>query len=149
VRPSNISATQGQVIDLSGTSGLGYGYTSGNTNGPLLTPSQCGVFPQPLTLTSYQQVTASGAGWNSGRCTSWIWGTIERNGFTTLMTPNSANPDVIFHVPGLFSARSNHFGGVNAALCDGSVRFVVNGIGAASWTAAATISGNDALGSDW
>lgn len=143
------SGLLGQVVDLSSTSGLGYGYTSGNASGPLLTPSQCGVFPSPLTLTSYQQETASGAGWNSGRCTSWIWGTIERNGFTTFMPPNSANPDVIYHVPGLFSARSYHTGGVNAALCDGSVRFVTNSISATTWTALSTIAGGDILGSDW
>ncbi len=41
------------------------------------------------------------------------------------------------------SARSAHFGGVNVAQGDGSVRFISNAIDLASWRALSTASGND------
>ena len=44
-----------------------------------------------------------------------------------------------FHI----SARSNHTGGVNAAMCDGSVRFITNGIDLASWQALSTATNAD------
>lgn len=49
---------------------------------------------------------------------------------------------------GKTSARSKHVGGVNVAMCDGSVRFVTNGVSLASWQAASTISGGETLGLD-
>jgi prepilin-type N-terminal cleavage/methylation domain-containing protein/prepilin-type processing-associated H-X9-DG protein len=42
------------------------------------------------------------------------------------------------------AARSMHSGGVNVALCDGSVRFVADEIELSVWRAAATIQGNEA-----
>jgi prepilin-type N-terminal cleavage/methylation domain-containing protein/prepilin-type processing-associated H-X9-DG protein len=48
-----------------------------------------------------------------------------------------------------YTARSRHTGGVNVALLDGSVRFVINSITLATWQAASTINGNETLGSDW
>lgn len=36
---------------------------------------------------------------------------------------------------GLYTARSNHPGGVNALMADGSTRFVADGIDAALWRA--------------
>jgi len=44
---------------------------------------------------------------------------------------------------------SSHSGGINAALCDGSVRFISTGISSTTWWAACTANGNDLLGSDW
>jgi prepilin-type N-terminal cleavage/methylation domain-containing protein len=40
-------------------------------------------------------------------------------------------------------------GGVQVALCDGSVRMVASGVTVATWRAAITPNGNDTLGSDW
>jgi prepilin-type N-terminal cleavage/methylation domain-containing protein/prepilin-type processing-associated H-X9-DG protein len=40
----------------------------------------------------------------------------------------------------ILTARSRHTGGVNMALCDGSVRFVSNGVPLATWKALGTIS---------
>ena len=45
--------------------------------------------------------------------------------------------------------RSYHSGGVNAALCDGSVRFVSNAISQATFSALGTRAGNETIGSDW
>jgi prepilin-type N-terminal cleavage/methylation domain-containing protein len=44
---------------------------------------------------------------------------------------------------------SPHTAGINAGLCDGSVRFVTQGISGASWWAAVTINVGDIPGSDW
>jgi prepilin-type processing-associated H-X9-DG protein len=44
---------------------------------------------------------------------------------------------------GLKAARSDHPGGVNLLMCDGSVHFITDEIDAASWTALATRAGGD------
>jgi prepilin-type N-terminal cleavage/methylation domain-containing protein/prepilin-type processing-associated H-X9-DG protein len=46
-------------------------------------------------------------------------------------------------------ASSSHTGGINAALADGSVRFVSAGVTPTTWWAAMTPSGGETLGSDW
>jgi len=46
-------------------------------------------------------------------------------------------------------ASSPHPGGINAALGDGSVRFVTAGVSWQTWWAAMTRNGNEVLGSDW
>jgi prepilin-type N-terminal cleavage/methylation domain-containing protein/prepilin-type processing-associated H-X9-DG protein len=47
------------------------------------------------------------------------------------------------------AARSNHAGGVNTAMGDGSVRFFTNGIALRTWQALATRAGGDLPGSDY
>jgi prepilin-type N-terminal cleavage/methylation domain-containing protein/prepilin-type processing-associated H-X9-DG protein len=47
------------------------------------------------------------------------------------------------------SANSSHTNGVNLLLCDGSVRFVSNGISLHSWRALGTRNGNEVLSSDF
>ncbi|WP_439631172.1 DUF1559 domain-containing protein [Gemmata sp.] len=64
--------------------------------------------------------------------------------------PNAPNPPCAFRSAAyVFGARSRHTGGVNAALCDGSARFVSNGISAATWQAASTTKGGETNNSDW
>jgi prepilin-type processing-associated H-X9-DG protein len=43
-------------------------------------------------------------------------------------------------------ARSRHQGGVNVALCDGSVRFVSDTIAINTWQALGTAEGSDIVG---
>jgi prepilin-type N-terminal cleavage/methylation domain-containing protein/prepilin-type processing-associated H-X9-DG protein len=86
--------------------------------------------------------------------------------FSSLVTPNSSSPDLIdsgWYVPNTdplmpaatastqqyYAARSRHLGGVNVAMCDGSVRFVANSVSLSTWKAASTAIGGDTLGSDW
>ncbi len=45
-----------------------------------------------------------------------------------------------------YTVRSRHPGGVNAVLCDGSVRFVANSITLNAWQAASTMNGAEAVG---
>jgi prepilin-type N-terminal cleavage/methylation domain-containing protein/prepilin-type processing-associated H-X9-DG protein len=49
----------------------------------------------------------------------------------------------------VMSANSAHPGGVNLLLCDGSVRFVTNGISMPTWRALGTRNGGETLGSDF
>jgi len=89
------------------------------------------------------------------------------NMFMTLQTPNSSVPDSIYDsgccwgapcdgaTPGLCirapgydqyrAARSFHPGGVNAALCDASVRFFSDTISSAAWVALGSSEGSDAV----
>jgi prepilin-type N-terminal cleavage/methylation domain-containing protein/prepilin-type processing-associated H-X9-DG protein len=102
---------------------------------------------------------------NDYRGFSW-WGGAA--GFTTFQTPNHASaPDVLTgagcnndltssprmpctttstaSAPRMQLARSRHTGGVNAAMCDGSVRFVRDSIDLAAWRAAGTSQGNETI----
>ncbi len=47
------------------------------------------------------------------------------------------------------TARSRHPGGVNATLCDGSVKFISNNISLNTWAALGTMNGNDQVGNDF
>jgi prepilin-type processing-associated H-X9-DG protein len=49
----------------------------------------------------------------------------------------------------MVSASSKHPGGVNVALCDGSVRFITNSINLATWRALGTRNGGEFLGNEW
>jgi prepilin-type N-terminal cleavage/methylation domain-containing protein/prepilin-type processing-associated H-X9-DG protein len=80
--------------------------------------------------------------------------------FQTLTTPNSTVPDVVnWAIPNsdplmpvstagseFSAARSRHTGGVNVALCDGSIRFVTNAIPLATWQALGTMNGGEIIG---
>jgi prepilin-type N-terminal cleavage/methylation domain-containing protein/prepilin-type processing-associated H-X9-DG protein len=48
----------------------------------------------------------------------------------------------------IISARSRHPGGVNAGMCDGSVRFVKNSISLITWRALSTTRGGEVISSD-
>jgi len=81
--------------------------------------------------------------------------------FMTLMTPNSKSPDVL--APGFCTnlpdkllpcttganrnkaVRSKHPNGVNASMCDGSVRFITNNIDINTWMGLGTMNGGDSL----
>jgi prepilin-type N-terminal cleavage/methylation domain-containing protein/prepilin-type processing-associated H-X9-DG protein len=80
--------------------------------------------------------------------------------FHTVVTPNTSAPDLISSTtfftpnsdprmpvalgsPQRAAARSRHPGGVNALLCDGSVRFVPNTIALAAWMALGSMKGNE------
>jgi prepilin-type N-terminal cleavage/methylation domain-containing protein/prepilin-type processing-associated H-X9-DG protein len=85
--------------------------------------------------------------------------------FQTLLTPNSPSPDIIwggwFQPTGdplmpatagtgqIYAARARHTQGVNASMCDGSVRYVLNAITLSTWMALGTMDGGEVVGADW
>jgi len=85
--------------------------------------------------------------------------------FHTVITPNSTAPDLISSTtyftpnndplmpvalgsPQRAAARSRHIGGVNASLCDGSIRFYRNSISNTTWAALGSMAGGEIVGSD-
>jgi prepilin-type N-terminal cleavage/methylation domain-containing protein/prepilin-type processing-associated H-X9-DG protein len=82
--------------------------------------------------------------------------------FHTVTTPNSSAPDLISSTtffrpnddplmpvalgsPQRAAARSRHTGGVNAAMCDGSVRFFSNSIPLGTWSALGSMAGGETV----
>ncbi len=94
------------------------------------------------------------------------WG--DAAGFTTNIGPNSSSPDVhdwcssnpaVRLFPPLvcltlspndkyYAARSRHPGGVNAAMCDGSVRFMKSSINIFVWRGLSSSNGGEVLSAD-
>ena len=92
------------------------------------------------------------------------WG--DGAGFSTYLPPNSSRPDVAYSVadctasvppcegvsssmPSMYGSRSRHGRGVNAAMCDGSVRFTANDIGIDVWQALSTAHGNEPISANY
>jgi prepilin-type N-terminal cleavage/methylation domain-containing protein/prepilin-type processing-associated H-X9-DG protein len=86
--------------------------------------------------------------------------------FHTVTTPNSSAPDLISSTtffrpnndplmpvalgnPQRAAARSRHIGGVNASMCDGSVRFFNNSISLTTWRALGSMAGGEVVGTDF
>lgn len=92
--------------------------------------------------------TASGpTGWPdwSWRGYPWREGSIWRNGFNTLLPPNSPcfRPDNGEWWQLVSPASSYHPGGANACLADGSVRFCAQSVDAVIWTGYGTVAGGE------
>jgi prepilin-type processing-associated H-X9-DG protein len=77
----------------------------------------------------------------------WFWTGRERTLYSHTQTPNGRVPDCINGAmrtaAGMATARSLHPGGVNAAMADGSVRFVSNGIALPVWRGLGTRNGGE------
>jgi plastocyanin/type II secretory pathway pseudopilin PulG len=76
--------------------------------------------------------------WRGDRNVSWIGGPGHRSLFNTYLRPNDPMTDLASWGLGWFKASSNHPGGVNVILGDGSVHFVKNDIDPATWRALST-----------
>ncbi|HZV03468.1 MAG TPA: DUF1559 domain-containing protein [Gemmataceae bacterium] len=81
-------------------------------------------------------------------------------GFYAAFNPNAIGPGSLFQVqPTPYTgpnsrcdptlANSPHTGGINVGLCDGSVRFLAQGISPNTWWWACTPMGGEVLGPDW
>ncbi|MBY0456713.1 MAG: DUF1559 domain-containing protein, partial [Gemmataceae bacterium] len=95
----------------------------------------------------------------------WVDGKVHETGFTTAFGPNARVPlvsggvtyDVDFVTAtesnsgdtcAAVTSRSAHPGGVNITLMDGSVRFVRDGLPAATWRALGTRAGGEVASPD-
>jgi prepilin-type N-terminal cleavage/methylation domain-containing protein/prepilin-type processing-associated H-X9-DG protein len=84
--------------------------------------------------------------WGVMRGSSWFWGGRAWNSvFVTILQPNDSIMDCGAHGRGYFASRSNHSGGVNVVLGDGSVRFISNSIAPANWRALSTRGGGEVV----
>jgi hypothetical protein len=99
--------------------------------------------------------------------TEWVDGKCSHAGFTTTFTPNTVvscnymggtyDVDLVstregstppFVVNGALTARSHHADTVNAAMMDGSVRSIVNGIDPTLWRGLSTRAGGEIIPSE-
>jgi prepilin-type N-terminal cleavage/methylation domain-containing protein/prepilin-type processing-associated H-X9-DG protein len=90
--------------------------------------------------------TSDGSGvWNVERGGKWIVGNYGNTLYNHAQPPNAAEWDCMnaTQQKGRLAARSWHAGGVNAAHCDGSVRFITNAVDEVPWRAAATRAGGE------
>lgn len=91
------------------------------------------------------------------RMYTWVAGEPRCTSYNHYYLPNDpVNPDCVANFTGtdpltrssghgLSTARSKHIGGVNVWFCDGSTRFIANGISLRTWRALATRSGGEVV----
>lgn len=80
---------------------------------------------------------------------TWMVGDYGQTWYNHVLEPNIAHPDCLvslFVSFGLIAARSNHPGGVHAAMADGSARFISNSIDRQTWRALGSRSGGEIVG---
>ena len=114
-------------------------------------PNQSGLYilelKNSVTLAVDTCATPSSGTWFSQRGGKWILGNYGNTLYNHQFTPNPPQWDCM-NLPqqkGFMSARSYHPGGVNVLFCDGSVRFVEDGIETNVWRALATRAGSETL----
>ena len=104
-------------------------FRTATERGKLTRPAQC--------LSTYNKATRAyktGVKTKNWTGRNWADGLRTHTGFTTNMSPN--DPSCVSGAKdganGFFSATSNHTGGVNVAMSDGSIRFISDSINAGS-----------------
>jgi prepilin-type processing-associated H-X9-DG protein len=109
-----------------------------------------------LCTTSYKAGAGTGTNISNANGNRWGWGAMSITLFNTVATPNSqpwnscrdscpgCGPD-----DSIFSqAQSNHSGGVNVLMGDGSARFIKNSINPMTWMALGTRANGETISAD-
>ncbi len=91
-------------------------------------------------------IVAGASSFQGMRGAGWIVGKTFTSMFHTYMPPNSPVADLYSMAIGYFAARSQHLGGVNTALADGSVRFVSETVDLETWRNLGSVSGGEVPG---
>lgn len=109
-----------------------------NTNSTDKVYAKC-IAINPLNKTGASDQTSF-----AGR--NWIWGNYMTTRYNHVMLPNTwscTRGNSPNNNGGAVTASSRHRGGVNVALCDGSVRFVTNDIDLVTWRALGSKDGGE------
>ncbi|MCA9090888.1 MAG: DUF1559 domain-containing protein [Planctomycetaceae bacterium] len=99
----------------------------------------------PCSRTAEDLTTSAASGYVGTRAGSWIRATSFHIVVNSFFTPNSMQPDVSFHGDLASSSRSNHVGGTQTVLVDGSVRFVSDSINLGIWRALFSRNGGELI----
>ena len=151
------NSTYGQTMEPEGKAP--FSHIGGNRGNPRITPFKKITDGTSKTLLMSEVLKAWSIEDNDWR------GDIQNDDgvfrFHTLLTPNTSAPDIIqngwFQKTGdpkmpavagsrtaqVAAARSRHPGGVNAAFCDGSVRFMRDDIALNTWQALGSMNGEE------
>jgi len=124
---------------------LGTGINAAGTT-PLAQKRQ--VIELPTGTPTTPAACAGATTWSGQRGAKWINGHFADSMYNHFYGPNSDTPDCNngYHNYALTSARSLHPGGVELALCDGSVRFVSETVDLTLWRALGSRSGGEVIG---
>ena len=129
-------------------------------NPALANPRTTYAFTYITPLTENACRNASLWNFSNRRGFSWVNGEYRCTLYNHYLPPNSSTPDCIsarlggsfavrFAAYGWRAARSNHTGGVNVALADGSARFVVDLVDPEVWRALSTRAGREYISAGW
>jgi prepilin-type processing-associated H-X9-DG protein len=125
------------------------------SGGPDVNPDRDSFGLLVLVLTADDLILAARAAARQGSLSGyftdqgryWFWTGRERTLYNHAQAPNGMVPDAIsmniMTARGMATARSNHPGGVNALMADGSVRFVSETISQAVWRGLGTRNGRE------
>jgi prepilin-type processing-associated H-X9-DG protein len=97
------------------------------------------------TVSPADCATPSAGSWYTARGGKWILGNYGNTLYNHFYAPNSDSWDCM-NLPqqkGYLAARSLHPGGANVLACDGSLRFVEDGVDLTLWRTFATRAGSE------
>lgn len=87
----------------------------------------------PCVSPAAELVARAGSRYEGRRAGQWIRNITYQTFINGFFPPNARDPDVSHHGECVSGARSQHTGGVNAALSDGSIQFVSQNIDLETW----------------
>lgn len=98
---------------------------------------------QPALTDAFCQSKTSFSG---RRGSAWIWGNGMNSVFNTHYTPTQEMFDCVVNGMGFLKSASFHPGGVQVAMCDGSVRWISSSIEHQKWQSLSTRAGREVVG---